>query len=91
MVCVVRSMFAFVEKKAACVRKHIRGWEKEDAVSCRHDSSVFILFLFFYSVNITPSRSFGACGFQEIIRAERRKIGSVCICGERIYGERSQK
>lgn len=54
--------------------------------------AVFLFyFYYFFPVNTTPSRSFGACGFQEMIRAERRKIGSVCICGERIYGERSQK
>ena len=34
------------EKAVLCVRKHIRGWEREDAVSYRYDSSVFY-FIFF--------------------------------------------
>lgn len=53
----------------------------------QYDSSVFI----FFPINITPSQKLGVCGFQEIIHVEKHKIGSVRICGERIYGERSQK
>lgn len=56
---------------------------------------VFLFCVFFsnfiFSINITPSQRCGTCGFQEIIHVERRKIGSVCICAERIYGDRSQK
>lgn len=52
--------------------------------------SVLRVFIFF-PINIAPSRRLGACGFQEIIHVERHRIGSVRICGERIYGERSHK
>ena len=90
MVCVVRSMFAFVEKRLCCVYANTLEAGRGKMPSRIGMIAVFFI-LFFFPINITPSRSFGACGFQEIIRVERRKIGSVCICGERIYGERSEK
>lgn len=82
----VWSMFAFVGRLCGFVGVCVRVREGEHAVMCQYDSSVFILF---FPINITPSPRSGACGFQEIVHAERRKIGSVRICGERIYGERS--
>lgn len=82
-------MFAFCGKALCVCYVYANVSEsEEDAAVCLYDRSVFI---FFPPINITPSQRFGACGSQEIIHVERRKIGSVCICGERIYGKRSQK
>lgn len=65
-----------------------RGRQGEDAVLRQYDNCVFILFL---PLTLHKARDFGACGFCDIIHAERHNIGSVCICGERIYGKRSEK
>lgn len=68
-----------------CVCECVGEREREDAVVYQYDSGVRIFFA------ITPSQKLGVRGFRQVVHAEKHKIGSVRICGERIYGERSQK